>query len=135
MKSNRHFFPRKMQTHLKKHQKDFLNMDRKFFLSPSYIILSWFYYSFQTLLLGPSDAQEQVAVAPDSTAQLTISGCQQLEILTKTFNSIASIQNVTLRDMEKMILHSRLYESRVGNGDSMTINNFDVENVSRKKYI
>ena len=87
-------------------------------------------YSFQTLLLGPSDAQEQVAVAPDSTAQLTISGCQQLEILTKTFNSMASIQNVTLRDMEKVILHSRLYESRVGNGDSMTINNFDVENVS-----
>ena len=86
----------------------------------------------QTLLLGPSDAQEQVAVAQNSpiVAQLTISGCQQLEILTKTFNSMVSIQNVTLRDMEKVILHSRLYESRVGNGDSMTINNIDIENVS-----
>ena len=53
-----------------------------------------------------------------------------MEILTKTFNSMVEIQNVTLRDMEKVILHSRLYESRVGNGDSMTINNIDIENVS-----
>jgi hypothetical protein len=60
---------------------------------------------------------------------INIIDCQQLEILTKTFNSMVSIQNVTLRDMEKVILHSRLYESRVGNGDSMTINNIDIENI------
>ena len=84
------------------------------------------------LSLGPEDgtpSNNQIALAPSSTAVLKVKGCRQVEILSKTFNALPSLQNVSLQDIHTVTLHSRLYEARVGNGQSATLSNFDIENV------
>ena len=80
--------------------------------------------------LGPEDSSDQVALVPSSAAVLQISGCRQLEILSKSLNTLTNLQNVTIKDVHSVILHSRLHEARVGNGQSSSINNFEIENVS-----
>ena len=40
-----------------------------------------------------------------------------------------NIQNIMLSGLETLILHSRLYEDRVGNGQKAQIKNFDIESV------
>ena len=40
------------------------------------------------------------------------------------------LQNITVKDVQKVILQSRLYEAGRGNGQFATINNFEIENVS-----
>ena len=40
------------------------------------------------------------------------------------------LQNITFKDVQKVILQSRLYEAGRGNGQFATINNFEIENVS-----
>ena len=42
------------------------------------------------------------------------------------------LQNITVKDVQKVILQSRLYEAGRGNGQFATINNFEIENVSIK---
>lgn len=86
----------------------------------------------QELILGPEDgtpSNSQIGFAPPNTISLTITGCQQLEVLSKTFNAIPMLQNITVKDVQKVILQSRLYEARAGNGQSATISNFEIENV------
>ena len=71
-----------------------------------------------------------MAVAPETTVQLKITGCHQVETLSKTINAMPMLQNVSFLDVKTLILHSRLYEARVGNGGpGVTINNFEIENV------
>jgi hypothetical protein len=93
-----------------------------------------FKFFFQVISLGPSDAvlDHQLAVVPDATVQLRISGCRQVEMLSKSINAIPTLQNITFSNIQSVILHSRLYEARSGNGQSATISNFDIENVSNK---
>jgi len=86
----------------------------------------------QELILGPEDgtpSNSQIRFAPPNTISLTITGCQQLEILSKTFNALPKLQNITVKDVRKAILQSRLYEAHAGNGQSATISNFEIENV------
>ena len=40
------------------------------------------------------------------------------------------LQNITVKDVNKLILQSRLYAAGRGNGQSSTVNNFEIENVS-----
>ena len=41
-------------------------------------------------------------------------------------------KKITLKNVQKVILQSRLYEAGRGNGQFATINNFEIENVSMK---
>ena len=88
-------------------------------------------FYFQAISLGPADASGQVAVAPDTTVQLSIIGCERVEILSKTFNAMPMLQNVTFQSFKTLDLHTRLYEARVGNGQAATIGNFEIEDVSQ----
>ena len=45
------------------------------------------------------------------------------------------LQNITVKDVQKVILQSRLYEAGRGNGQFATINNFEIENVSTVLFI
>jgi len=85
----------------------------------------------QELILGPEDgtSNSQIRFAPPNTISLTITGCQQLEVLSKTFNALPKLQNITVKDVQKAILQSRLYEAHAGNGQSATISNFEIANV------
>lgn len=86
----------------------------------------------QEIILGPEDgtpSNSQIGFAPQNTISLSITGCQQLEVLSKTLNAVPMLQNITVKDVQKVILQSRLYEAGRGNGQSATINNFEIENV------
>lgn len=87
--------------------------------------------SDQVLSLGPADGSSSrpVSSAPDATVQLHIEGCQQLEVFSRTLNSMPGLRNVTFNDISSLILHQRLYEARSGNGQSSTVTNFEISNV------
>ncbi len=88
----------------------------------------------QILRIGPEDAAGSdagdLALAPDSAVQMNISGCAQVELLSKTFNSVPTLSHLKLSDLRSLVLHSRLYEARAGNGQSSTLKTFTIENVS-----
>jgi len=86
----------------------------------------------QEMILGPEDgtpSNSQIGLAPQNTISLSITGCQQVEVLSKTLNAVPMLQNITVKDVQKVILQSRLYEAGRGNGQFATINNFEIENV------
>ena len=89
---------------------------------------------FQVISLGPADGNGH-QIVPSSTVQLNLTGCHQVEILPKTLNSIPTLQNVTVKDVHTVILQSRLYEARVGNGQFATLSNFELENVSKQQAL
>ena len=88
--------------------------------------------SLQEISWGPEDGvpSNNVALAPDSTVSLSFQNCQKVEILTQTFNSVPLLQNVSIQNIEEFTIHSRIYESRIGSGQSATISNFKIVNVS-----
>ena len=88
---------------------------------------------FQSLSLGPDDGtpySDQISLVPITTSVLNVRGCQKLEILSKSFNNLPNLSNVSFSDVHTVILHSRVYEARVGNGQSKPISSFEMENVS-----
>ena len=92
-------------------------------------------YILQEITWGPEDGvpSNSVALAPDSTVSLSFQNCQKVEILTQTFNSVPLLQNVSIQNIEEFTIHSRIYESRIGSGQSATISNFKIVNVSLQK--
>jgi len=91
--------------------------------------------SAQEISWGPEDGvpSNNVALAPDSTVSLSFQNCQKVEILTQTFNSVPLLQNVSIQNIEEFTIHSRIYESRIGSGQSATISNFKIVNVTDLK--
>jgi hypothetical protein len=53
-----------------------------------------------------------------NVAQLTIEDCGDVDLLSRAFNSLTYLENVTLTKVQRVTLHSNLFESRSGQDES-----------------
>ena len=91
--------------------------------------------AFQALKLGrPSSG---ASLPPATTAQLRVSGCRSVEVLTGALNPLAHLRNVTLSGADRVRLHPRIYQARRGGHDgagagrsAAEINNFEISQVN-----
>lgn len=67
---------------------------------------------------------------PNNTVELKFQGCHSLEISSRFLNLLPVIQNISIEGSEKLVMKSRIYESRLGTGQTAHIKNFEISDVS-----
>jgi len=101
-------------------------------------ILNLFSNIFQIFNLGPLIAngdkgKHNAVYLPSETASFKLKGCHHVEIFGRSFNHLPDLKTLELLDLQKLILHPRMFESRSVDGTvktSFVIETFSVEKVS-----
>merc|ERR1719458_2094615 len=84
----------------------------------------------QQLLVGVEGRNPGSFHPPDNTGSLIIEGCERVELQSRLLNSVGQLQNLTVRDVGKLIIQGNLYESRGRARDvGANISNVDITNI------
>lgn len=93
---------------------------------------------FQIFNVGPlvsngEKAKHNAVSLPSETVSFTLKGCHHVEIFGRSFNHLPQLKSIDIRDLQKLILHPRMFESRSVDGSEKTsfvMETFSVDNVS-----
>jgi hypothetical protein len=90
--------------------------------------------SWQILNIGPllargERAKHNAIILPPDAVTLTLNGCHHVENFERSFNHLPHLKSVEILDLQKLVLHSRMFESRGATKASFNVGSFLIENV------
>ena len=74
---------------------------------------------------------EDSFIPPNNTVSLKLQGCHKIVVLSRVLNFLPNIKNLTLTGSEKLVLRSRIYESRLGTGHTAHVKNIEISDVRK----